>query len=46
VEVLYGKDDLPSDSFFERLTLELAAWVKPEAEDTEARIPVTAPGRM
>jgi hypothetical protein len=46
VEVLYGKDDLPPDSFFERLTLELAAWVKPEAEDTEARIPVTAPGRM
>jgi hypothetical protein len=46
VEVLYGKDDLPPDSFFERLTLELVAWVKPGAEDTEARIPVSAPGHM
>jgi hypothetical protein len=46
VEVLYGKVDLPPDSFFERLTLELVAWVKPGAEDAEARIPVSAPGRM
>jgi hypothetical protein len=46
VEVLYGRDDLPPDSFFDRLTVELAAWVKPGAEDAEARIPVSAPGRM
>jgi hypothetical protein len=46
VEVLYGEGDLPSDSFFDRLTVELAAWVKPGAEDAEARIPVSAPGRM
>ena len=46
VEVLYGEADLPSDSFFERLTVELAAWVKPGAQDAAARIPVSAPGRM
>jgi hypothetical protein len=46
VEVMYGEGDLPSDSFFERLTVELAAWVKPGAEDAKARIPVSAPGRM
>jgi hypothetical protein len=46
VEVLYGRDDLPPNSFFERLTVELAAWVKPGAEDAGARIPVSAPGRM
>ncbi|MGD8966063.1 MAG: hypothetical protein PVI07_01020 [Anaerolineae bacterium] len=46
VEVLYGEGGLPSDSFFERLTVELAAWVKPGAEDAKARIPVSAPGRM
>jgi hypothetical protein len=46
VEVLYGQDDLPPGSFFERLTLELAAWVKPGAEDSETRIPVSAPDRM
>jgi hypothetical protein len=44
VEVGYGDDDAPSQSFFETLTVELAAWVKPEAEDAEARIPVSAPG--
>lgn len=43
VEVEYAEGDLPPDSFFERLTVELAAWVKPEADDLEARIPVTAP---
>jgi hypothetical protein len=46
VEILYGEADLPSDSFFERLTVELAAWVKPGAEDAAARIPVSAPGQM
>lgn len=43
VEVEYAEGDLPPDSFFERLTVELAAWVKPEADDLEARIPVSAP---
>ncbi len=43
VEVDYAEDDLPPDSFFERFTVELAAWVKPGAEDAEARIPVSAP---
>jgi hypothetical protein len=46
VEVLHGEADLPSDSFFERLTVELAAWVKPGIEGAGARIPVTAPGQM
>lgn len=44
VEVDYAEDDLPSSSFFDRFTVELAAWVKPEAQDAEARIPVSAPG--
>jgi len=44
VEAEYAEDDLPSNSFFDRFTVELAAWVKPEAEDAEARVPVSAPG--
>ncbi len=44
VDVEYGDGDAPSRSFFERLTVELAAWVKPEAEGAEPRIPVSAPG--
>ncbi len=44
VEVEYGDGDAPSRSFFESLTVELAAWVKPEAEEAEPRIPVSAPG--
>ncbi len=32
VEATYGMGDLPPNSFFERLTIELAAWVKPEQE--------------
>jgi hypothetical protein len=37
VEAEYGMGNLPADSFFERLTVELAAWVKPgEEEDTSA----------
>jgi len=44
VEVEYGDGDAPHNSFFDRLTVELAAWVKPEAEDAEPRIPVSAPG--
>jgi hypothetical protein len=43
VEVEYAEADLPANSFFERFTVELAAWVKPEAEDAEARVPVSAP---
>lgn len=43
VEVEYAEADLPANSFFDRFTVELAAWVKPEAEDAEARIPVSAP---
>lgn len=43
VEVEYGNGDMPANSFFDRLTVELAAWVKPEGEDAEPRIPVTAP---
>ncbi len=44
VEVRYAEADLPSNSFFDRFTVELAAWVKPEAEGAEPRIPVSAPG--
>jgi hypothetical protein len=43
VEVDYAKGDLPPDSFF-KLTVELAAWVRPEAEDAGHRVPVSAPG--
>ncbi len=32
VETEYGAGNLPPDSFFERLTIELAAWVKPGQE--------------
>ncbi len=43
VEVTYGDGDMPPQSFFDKLTVELAAWVKPEAKDAEPRIPVSAP---
>jgi len=43
VDVEYGDGDVPPNSFFEKLTVELAAWVKPEAEEAEPRIPVSAP---
>lgn len=43
VEVVYGDGDMPPESFFEKLTVELAAWVKPDAQDAEARVPVSAP---
>lgn len=43
VDVEYGDGDAPSNSFFEALTVELAAWVKPEAEEAEPRVPVSAP---
>jgi len=44
VEVQYGDGDTPSRSFFDSLTVELAAWVKPEAEGGESRVAVNAPG--
>jgi len=47
VEAEYGTGNLPPDSFFERLTVDLAAWVKPEEEETrpapEVGAPVTPP---
>jgi len=43
VEVDYGDGDMPARSFFNSLTVELAAWVKPEVEGGETRIPVSAP---
>ncbi|MGD2103834.1 MAG: hypothetical protein PVJ55_01815 [Anaerolineae bacterium] len=43
VEVEYGNGDMPANSFFDRLTVELAAWVKPEGEGAEPRVPVSAP---
>lgn len=39
VEVEYGTGNLPSQSFFEKMTIELAAWVKPDA-DTSSPPPV------
>jgi len=44
VDVQYGDGDAPAHSYFEELTVELAAWVKPEAEEAEPRVPVSAPG--
>jgi hypothetical protein len=44
VEVEYGNGEALRNSFFQRLKVELAAWVKPEAEEAEPRIPVSAPG--
>ncbi len=48
VESEYGTGNLPPDSFFDRLTVELAAWVKPgqegEAQPTpEINAPVAPP---
>jgi hypothetical protein len=43
VEAEYGMGNLPADSFFDRLTVELAAWVKPGEEDAPAEGP-TSPG--
>lgn len=35
VEVEYGVGNLPQNSFFQRLTVDLAAWVKSESEGTQ-----------
>ena len=47
VEAKYGMGNLPANSFFERLTIDLAAWAKPEqggAQPTaEAGAPVMPP---
>jgi len=47
LETEYGAGNLPPDSFFGRLTVELAAWIKPGQEGTqpvaEADVPVMPP---
>ena len=47
IEAKYGVGNLPPNSFFERLTVELAAWVKPGQESAgqaaEVGAPVTPP---
>jgi hypothetical protein len=47
VEAGYGMGNLPPDSFFERLTIDLAAWATPEQEGAqptaEADAPITPP---
>ena len=47
VETEYGVGNLPPDSFFERLTVELAAWARPGQEGTppmaETDIPIMPP---
>jgi hypothetical protein len=47
VETKYGTGELPPDSFFDRLTVDLAAWVKPEGEQAgpaaAAQMPVAPP---
>jgi hypothetical protein len=35
VEAQYGVGNLPQNSFFERLSIDLAAWVKPASEIDE-----------
>jgi hypothetical protein len=35
VEAQYGMGNLPQNSFFERLSIDLAAWVKPASESDE-----------
>jgi hypothetical protein len=47
VEAVYGVGNLPPNSFFERLTMDLAAWVRPVPAETqpmeEANVPVMPP---
>ncbi len=47
VETEYGAGNLPPDSFFERLTVELAAWARPGQEGTppmaETDVPIMPP---
>jgi hypothetical protein len=43
VEAEYGSGDLPANSFFKKVTVELAAWVKPESEAEPAASPELAP---
>jgi hypothetical protein len=39
VEAQYGMGNLPQNSFFERLSIDLAAWVKPALESDEEFLP-------
>jgi hypothetical protein len=39
VEAQYGMGNLPQNSFFERLSIDLAAWVKPASESDEEFLP-------
>ena len=43
VETEYGAGNLPPDSFFERLTVELAAWTGPGQEGTPSMAETDAP---
>ena len=43
LETKYGAGDLPPDSFFDKLTVDLAAWVKPESEQASPAAEVGAP---
>ncbi len=42
-ELDYAQVDLPPESVFDRLTVELAAWVKPQADGLEDRLPPGPP---
>jgi hypothetical protein len=44
VEAEYGMGNLPADSFFERLTVELAAWVKPGPDENSSTEEAGSPG--
>ncbi|MBN1178471.1 MAG: hypothetical protein JXD18_04630 [Anaerolineae bacterium] len=39
LDLEYGEGQLPPNSFFKRISMELGAWVKPGAEDVEMRGP-------
>lgn len=39
VDAQYGTGNLPQNSFFERLSIDLAAWVKPVSESDEEYLP-------
>lgn len=43
LEAKYGAGDLPPDSFFDKLTVDLAAWVKPESEQASPAAEIGAP---
>jgi len=43
VEAAYGAGGLPPNSFFERLTIDLAAWAKPRQEEIQSVAEIGAP---